>query len=386
MAIIKISKKKIDLDIELALEILSASSFIMLTVMKLSSSLKSVLSIIEILIGVIILIYFVYKYRASKALIVIISLLLFSGLLNLVFVKAISVRILVKMFLVHLPISLVLLKNKKLNPPIWLGCFIFLALFLLYRLFYNGYYIFYDTSRNYISMVLIISAFIYEISLKKNDLDVNIFIPFIILISSIVAQGRGGIISSILLFVLYIFFRYFVNVGGKKDLRWFLKIIFLCAVFIILLIYLYINFDSIINQFFPRFTFQQSKSTVESNETRVLFYTSYFNGIKNIKNFMLGFNLIGTSWVATHEGGNIHNSYLQVHSYLGLTGFVIFVVGFFRALKSIYLNKQYLFFVFAVGFLLRIGTDFTLPGGVGDIIFWYVIFMNLSCFKNTIEK
>lgn len=363
------------INLEYFFQFLAALSFVMLSVMKISEPIKIICSILELIIGVSIFLFYGIKnkFRVKYRISLVVLILALSSFINYIIIGAISVTVIAKMFLVHMPIALVLFCNKKLDSKIWGGCFLFLSFFLMYRLFnsIDGYRIFADTSRNYISIVLLLSACFYEISLRQYNSDVGVITPFIVFLCSVFAQGRGGVLASFILLLLYIFIKYYYHRGRINNIKWLVGTVFLLFFFVIIIF----NYNSILNLYFPRFTAQQSASVTNSNQGRALLYYSYFLGVQELKHFLFGFNMIGTSWLATLEGGNIHNSFLQIHSYLGLMGFLIFVYSFGKSIKKMITRKELLLAIFIIGFLIRIFTDYSIPGSIGDILGWYLVFM-----------
>lgn len=373
--------KKLSLvNIESVLEILASLSFLMIVLMKISLPVKDVLSLLEVVFGCIILLYHFSRYGISLGLLCILFLLLIACGLNYFFVGAITTVLFMKLFFVHLPIALVLVQNKRLHAKIWQFCFFFLSVFLMYRLYIapDGIRIFADTSRNMISAFLITAACIYKVSLRCKQNKPDYAIVLTILFCSIAAKGRGGIVSAIVLLLLTLFVRYYLNNGKRKTRKWVLEVVIVSVALLALSFVIYINSSWLISEYLPRFSDSQFYSAGYSNEIRLFFLHTYFHGIMEIKSLLLGFNMIGTSWLATIAQGNIHNSYLQVHSYMGIIGLTIFLMSITVGLKHIIRKKDYYFAAFIITFLLRILTDYILPGNIGDIISWYFILLVVS--------
>ena len=377
-------KPRLNIRWENVVECMAAACFVMLIVMKISIDIKNVLSIVEVVIGLIILLYYALNRGLNYRLLIFVTLACIAVFLNWLFVSSIQYNEIIKLFFVHFPIALVIAYNRNMMPRLWLACFIFLFFFLLYRLNLYGNHIFWDTNSNSISVDLIICAFIYELALKKRGKNTGVFIPLLVFIASTIAGGRGGIISSSILLLFYLINKYRTD---KRNVKMVIKTLVSIFGLTITAIFLSENIYMILQRFFPRFTSIQAANTSHSNFIRLSLVKSYIYNCKDIMGFFMGVDIAKHSQYGAALNGNIHNSYLQLHSYLGLIGIALVAYVFFVYFRTICKSKQNLIVIsFFLAFFVRILTDYALPGNIGDIIVWYVVITVADRFKHSIES
>ena len=86
-------------------------------------------------------------------------------------------------------------------------------------------------------------------------------------------------------------------------------------------------------------------------------WNEYFGGIgKSWKAFFLGVDQSTLYW-AQPFGGNLHSSFLFVHAYLGIIGFVVFVGLLVRAGLKAIRSRKWLYFCALLTFAFRGTTD-----------------------------
>lgn len=373
---------KIKLFKEYFFQIISILMFFLLIFMKVSQSIKSISEIILIVLGIILLIYSLLISNDRNKIIIYLLFISMFAFMNMFIIGALDFKYILKFIIIHTPISLTMVYSKHKCPLLWKSLFWIVALFLLSRiLFVDHYRIFYDTSSNMVSIYLIILLWMYEYQLCddfKHICRPNIIYSFAIFILSILSQGRMGILTSAFLLIMMIFSRYFLDKKESYYTR-VAKQIAIVLIFVVILIYIKINFTEIIVKYLPRFSIANSYDTSSSNAIRISFLRDYIKGCGNIINFLFGLNFSQTSHLANYEKGNVHNSYLMIHSYFGIFGLLLFLFVQIKSMKYLWDSKQYYMFFTLVTFAIRIITDYCVPGNVGDIM--WMCFIVIS-FKN----
>ncbi len=378
--IIKICKIK--LFKEYFFQFIAILMFFLLIFMKVSPSIKSICEIVLMGLGVILLIYSLSISKDRNKIIIYLLFIIILAFMNMVIAGSVDIKDILKFIIVHTPISLTIVYSKYKCPLLWKSLFWVVALFLLSRiLFVDHYRIFYDTSSNMVSIYLIILLWLYEYQLCdgfKKICRPSIIYPVTVFILSVLSQGRMGILVSAFLLVMMVFSRYFLD-KKENHLTRLAKQTVLVLILLISLIYIRINFTEIVAKYLPRFSVANSYDTASSNAIRVSFLRDYIKECGNIVNFLFGLDFSQTSHLASYEGGNVHNSYLMVHSYLGIFGLVLFLFVQIKSMKYLWESRQYYMFFTLVAFAIRIITDYCVPGNIGDIMWMCLIAID---FKN----
>lgn len=277
---------------------------------------------------------------------------------------------------VYLPISLVFLKEKNMTRQIWYGFFFILTISLLFTLRQStdGYYLFFSTSRNYVSVFLLVAIFACFVAAQKNNTRVPILLLLVLFCASTVAIGRGGIISTFLLLVLTGLYRVFAKkngAGSSLRIMGAVTIIFLAVVFIIM------NPNYILTTYFPRLA---GENTGGSNSERMQILMWYISSINasSIQEVLFGLQPYELGGPFNRVEWNIHNSYLQLFSETGLIGILIGAILLTKSVKWMINNKQFELLFFLIAFAVRSGTDYLFPGQIGDIVVIFYCFLPWS--------
>ncbi len=206
--------------------------------------------------------------------------------------------------------------------------------------------IFPDTSRNYISVILLTNvSTIYLIDWRQNNI-INIWIAIITLTISILAIGRSGIIVSLFLFVCLIALKY-KRLSVKK------KVIGLSVLIIPLIIYLLINWNQIVNIYYSIDYFSRLNALGFKDNARELLRNSYFDNL-NIFTLLFGYNYSGNG-IYSIWNNNPHNSFIELHHKAGFLFFPIVATLFYAIL--VFLKKNKFYFIIIVALLIRASTD-----------------------------
>lgn len=284
----------------------------------------------------------------------------------------------IQIVFVSLPLALVLLQRDRLNCIIWSLLPFMIAANTIYAWTKstNKYILYSGMSRNYVSVFLLLSLAIYNLSREKSDLKCPVVIPILTFMGAVSALGRGGIVSCGIVLLLFIFERF------KKDAilnrKYILKVGTLVLAIIAVSVYIYSKWDYISINYLGRF-FGTESSALSSTEARMdnyVYYVMYC--LKHPMNLFMGVNpdisLLGK--------GNLHNSFLQLHSQFGIGGVIIFVVLIVKSIRYLCIYKKYDSVIILIGILIRGMFDWCFPGFPLDVILLYYIFLPILRIKS----
>lgn len=246
-----------------------------------------------------------------------------------------------------------------------------------------------DVSNNYISVLLLLPTVVYYIRIDWKNEDLSLIPSFCVWIASLLAIGRGGIISSSLLFIGLNICLY-CNYQGKKLTRWklFQK---LCFLILVVVISIYLSIWG--SQLFIDYVFQRFNKLGFYGTERMGIWSEYIsNAVSNIKNLILGVNYNELLQMVRYKD-NLHNSFLNIHVNNGIIMFLYVII--YALLTTYYLakNKKWVSLICIMAFFIRAFTDRMFWGGmVGTPILFFVIWFpfvlqkNIGCKRMIYEK
>jgi hypothetical protein len=253
----------------------------------------------------------------------------------------------------------------KLNSNLLLIPFLFLTIYILYRLTLNlnPEFVFLN-SRNYISFYLIINVIPYYLISFKNNLNPSYIPSLITVVLSFYSFGRAGIVSSILILISVLIF---YN-KGLKLIYYFTVISSLIGVLIT--VFLFEEFNSL-KKFsnLENFLSDGGRSTIVS---------SYLNNLDFFK-VLLGVDVYQDLPNQMAKYGHVHSSFINFHSAVGI-GSLIFGYHSLQKLYQFFKINKSLFFLF-MALIIRASTDVGLLFGYFDYIFWIFLFSSVNIKK-----
>jgi hypothetical protein len=262
-----------------------------------------------------------------------------------------------------------LLIRRKISKVVGYIPFYSLVLYFLWRIFTYSEIIGNDySSRNSISIVVIFSCIALYVVSITNDKKIDIFPALIALIISIWAVGRSGIIASSVMLVGLLAF-----MGHKNKKYYFLIIV------VSIFGYLIVDqvFASFVNYIIPDNAI--NKFATDGLETgRDQIWGHYFNNL-NLYTIVFGSDIRVDSYMQDWYY-NYHNSYIRLHSFVGLFSFV-YIVLILLSSTYLYRRNRILFILFAAA-LIRMSTDTSNFFTQYDFVPFYFIFIYLANSKN----
>lgn len=333
-----------------------------------SEFFNNVLKYPVILIGIILCALIAKEVAIDIKGICIIGLTVVAMGVHLLVVQDLALFITIKIFVVFLPIALYFLFSDQL--PLW-GWTVFIAFLWIFVLacWYNtpdDYLLFYETSRNYVSIYSLLFCFLLAIVWNKNGYSFPFVFCVICFCACVWAIGRSGILAALLLLVIF-------GLKKAKNTKYRLLIVSGCSILVLMLI-MFTSIQDYIeigNRFFSRF---MDFKALGSNNERLYIYSSYVQtAIDNPKNLLLGVDTDHVNGIISSKNGNLHNSFLQFHAYFGAIMLVLFIYAIIRSCVCLHRSKEIDVLIIYIVFLFRCLFDYCFPGTVGDVVIWYCI-------------
>jgi len=235
----------------------------------------------------------------------------------------------------------------------------------------NPNMVFEHSSRNTFSVLLLeASALLYIVSIQRNNFTRFPLWPAILaFIISVWAMGRSGILSTGFLLCGVIFANF---LKSRRKIRYFLFV----GIVVTLALILFVSWQR------ESFTLVISRFSTEGlkESHRVEIATHYFRQIaEKPYRLLFGYNVQFDQFLSTVWHSNLHNSYLQLHSIIGIgaIGLLFFIIrGIYKKGK-----RCTLFWFIGGALLLRAATDTDFLFGPTDFLFFYFLFRDKDCLR-----
>ncbi len=262
-----------------------------------------------------------------------------------------------------------------------LRCRMHLNILLIWFLLVSGYYFLLiyqgtivdfahasENSRNSVSVHMLFVTVTLYILYYLNRENLPWWPAFILFIICLWAIGRGGIITSAILFFAVLLER-FRNLSNKLSL---VAMLFLTA-------FLFTIFGDKVSVFIYDFIKIEQTINDVSSRTEIMSSRNYiiydFFETSSLIDLIIGQDLHkGVMW--REWGGNTHNSFLSLVAYTGLIGFAIFIYW-------IYVNIRLFSFNFILGTLMlvvfiRLFSEYVVWFSVFDYLPFLFVFFNMD--------
>ena len=212
---------------------------------------------------------------------------------------------------------------------------------------------------NFISVICLFYLSLTGIMQCKNGEPLSYVEVILYTVITLIAYGRGGIVSAIVLLTGTAILKFMQNRG--KWYNWLFMIAFAIALFV----YGYKVFAYLSANYFGKFL-----AYGFDNNGRTEIWTGFLkNNLESIITFLFGSNPLRVML-----SGNLHNSLLQLYASFGLIFLVINLCLIIQSTIFFLKQKEYwLVLVFLVVFVRSL-TDMVLFRGYCEIIYYYYIF------------
>lgn len=316
------------------------------------------------------------------------------GLVKMIVDKSLNRNLLISFFVFYVITSILAwLTNGNVTPEDIIINMLFYGMFVLMLScpvnYFQGFVAFYSTaffflssflsglvifqlltsSGNYVSVLLILSVAIYYMGMynsKRTFCFYDILPALICLLISLLAGGRGGILSTSFLLVLIIYcYTKRINKGNNRF-----KNIMILLLLSSTLVYIFLMTD-IMDEFL---TFRKFESKGMESE-RIGIWSRYISKCgESIIYFLFGASLEEIS-VIRSLGMNCHNSFIQLHAYNGIIMFISFLIILTKSVLYYFRHKKSILLIVILTIVIRGMTDKFIFGQYGMPIMMYLTFL-----------
>lgn len=221
------------------------------------------------------------------------------------------------------------------------------------------------TSRNTIGIMVLSYFGLHVISNYVNNKKITIYPVIFGLLTTVMAVGRSGILTFILLLILFIIFKFD---GDKQKInnpfKWVLIVAFLGII-------LWAS-SNLLDSYYVETMRNFENRGLES--VRVQIWHDYLNKTStSIRYILFGTPIEGT-FLLYEYSDNLHNSFLMLHAKYGLIILLIVISNIIKSLIFFLKKKNYLYSILLLAGLFRMQFDYTNFNAQLDIILFYLIF------------
>ena len=287
--------------------------------------------------------------------------------LNILFVGQLQLQKYAIILIIYFAAGLYLSMAETLNYNLWRIVFFVAVAVVMYNWMTTAdeYHLFYGTSRNFVSVFLLIFLIPLVYAAYLNNRKISALYYVLIFVCSVSAIGRSGIaFTGLLLGAIYIY-RVFMN--PKVSVRTkYLHFSLLCVALIVFLAMQTTVMSALVQKLFSRFI---EMSNLQE-EPRIKILSSYLESVDAWWKVLLGSNSRKIVYLQKWNG-NIHNSYMLTHATFGLIGMIALVVGVISAICMLIKDgKTELGIVLSI-FAMRCLVDSIFYAQLGDAIAWF---------------
>ncbi|WCG37234.1 hypothetical protein PML80_06810 [Aerococcus urinaeequi] len=230
--------------------------------------------------------------------------------------------------------------------------------------------IFAESSRNTISVIMLIQTALLYFSKYKIDKNISIIPAVITLAISLWGVGRSGILSA---FVLLLFILLSKNLRSLYKTKFKVyRIIPIIAVIIAIFTFLMTNYADDIG-YYITYGLERFEQLGFEEDIRGAVIKEFFENIDSMKSLVLGPDLKEV-FLINLTNNNLHNSYLRLYAYYGLLGIILFSSKVILSTKNYLKIKNHVYLGLLLAILLRISTDsVAFPGHLDPIIYFLIL-------------
>ena len=330
-----------------------------------------------IALAVIILLDCVTKERTRFVIWILFAGSLLLALLNVVFVGQDPLTKYIVTGITLFSVGLYFNLADTLDYRLWRNVYLAAAAFIMFiwSRSPNGYILFYNLGRNYVSVFLLSYMMPMQLAADKNQINIPIGYYVLNVICSISAVGRGGIVCTMLLLGMILVHRLLINerLTIRQKARNIVFSLMLAEGGCIILAGFW---SSIAPKLFSRFI---QDNTISDN-SRMTILIDYLKAVDTLPKLLLGTRSGDIEFLKLWEG-NIHNSYLMTHASYGLIGAVILLFGIAACIVMLLMNGHTELGLFLIAFSARSLIDTLFQAKPGDVTAWYCIIYTFTHLK-----
>ncbi len=223
-------------------------------------------------------------------------------------------------------------------------------------------------SRNYVNVCAIFITIVYTFLVYTQEKKIVIVPSILTFLLCVFANGRGGLVSSLVLLVGLILVR--LHEVKKKNLRY-------VSVFCVILVAIF-AYQYVLNIYETSYVFERVRDKGLDDNARSMLWIDYLDHL-DFSNILFGYDY-SDNFLFQAFRSNPHNSYIKMHSIAGI--FFLIPISLFVYSVVFSIIKKKWFYVVLVGcMLLRAYTD-TILMNYYDFILYATCFLSLKNEKN----
>ncbi len=227
------------------------------------------------------------------------------------------------------------------------------TVFIIYKVakYGVGSNVYLAVSNNYISIFLLAPLLIYYVKKEMYHCAISIKPAIIVWVMCFIGGGRGGLLVASFLLCCLLFYRYkkMPNVREKFLISFIFPVFVITAATVLLPV--------VINHFGDYRVVSRFMEIGFNSDSRLRMWREYFELLKDSKYLLLGGPLGEVFWAAKFYNGNLHNSFLMVHAFFGLGGFIAIVIMMMSSFKFAVQQQRWIFIICFIAFCMRAFTD-----------------------------
>lgn len=209
-----------------------------------------------------------------------------------------------------------------------------------------------ESSNNYISVHLLAPAVLYYSLLNIRGKKIPLIPGIVIWVLSLVAGGRGGLLAATILLGGIILHRYLEDEATRRE-----RVLLGCLLVVILVPLLFLLLEVFASRFNGLYVVTRFLDKGLNGGGRLACWAEYIEkSMMSVTRFLFGTELYEVGWVV-HYDGNLHNSYLFVHAFLGIFGFLFLMGMLIRAIVVGIRRKMWVYVFSLLAFMFRGLTD-----------------------------
>lgn len=209
-----------------------------------------------------------------------------------------------------------------------------------------------ESSNNYISVHLLAPAVLYYSLLNIRGKKIPLIPGIVIWVLSLVAGGRGGLLAATILLGGIILHRYLEDEATRRE-----RVLLGCLLVVILVPLLFLLLEVFASRFNGLYVVTRFLDKGLNGGGRLACWAEYIEkSMMSVTRFLFGTELYEVGWVV-HYDGNLHNSYLFVHAFLGIFGFLFLMGMLIRAIVVGIRRKMWVYVFSLLAIMFRGLTD-----------------------------
>lgn len=324
-------------------------------------------NILYVLLGATSIIYSVFKNGIAKQMPIFcfIYLYIFFGGLGILFNGNMDVQELIWPF-AFMGLTILLL-NFEISYNVAKGMYYFVIAFFIINIIFAGGVDNLNTasSRNSIGVMLLLYFSMFSIASYTHSKKMTLFPVLLGFVVTVMAIGRSGILTFLLLTLLLLFFEFD---DSRYIIRNPIKIILKISIVAIILLIAYKLFEGYFDKMISNFLSRGLEST------RLNMWSDYLvKTFTSVKYFLFGTPISGTD-ILEKFNQNLHNSFFMLHAKYGLVPLMTVVILIINAFIYFIKSKNMLYFITLLTLLFRMQFDYTNFNAQLDIVLFYFIF------------